>query len=380
MNLEQMPSRAAALENRHALAVGPVRDGELEPFLLPFLSPGFAVQARVLFEHGEEARRQWLFVDRAGNVRLNAVFRPQSNGPAGGSFAGLAFPAAGAPPPPPPAETPAGPPAEGGYPDGGYALGSDLEPEEGEGPPAGFLSGFIEVFDEGGRIVREHLFAENGSETVTAFFYSGGVLVRAETSGRGPGDPAGEFQGRHVDHYRYNRSFALRYVERVFYDASAEPVRLEFPFRALEAAVRPEESFVVRDTPGTEFMDTIFMDDLGGGLNMRYETDPRGRVLSQAMLDDYGGVLWEIRNTWLDDRIVATTRSEGGEERRTEFEFDRDGNRVVQREIRGGVVERVVRYQGGGVEIEELFMDGILVLRARWENGRRVSEERVRRP
>jgi hypothetical protein len=33
----------------------------------------------------------------------------------------------------------------------------------------------------------------------------------------------------------------------------------------------------------------------------------------------------------------------------------------------------------GSKETEELYMDGVMVIRAFWEEGRKISEERVRR-
>jgi len=123
-------------------------------------------------------------------------------------------------------------------------------------------------------------------------------------------------------------------------------------------------------------METFF--DAGDGFSVRYETDVRGRVLTQTMLDENDEIVWEVRNRWDGDRIAAIYRTADGEERLTEFEFDWEGNRVVQREIRNGVLERIVRTYGT-TETEELYMDGVLMLRALWEDGRKISEERVRR-
>ena len=395
MALEEIPSRLAALRNRYALVIDFIGPDELEPFLRPFFSDDFDIQIRVLFEGGEESRRQWLFVDDAGNTRLNAVFRRPADGMEGG-FYDFAFL------------------GEDTFfeedvffaeeiPEENYLL-EEIFPDdtataynynytedfsrvlavadtgamaEAQQPPVTGSApvGFIEVFNENGRIVRDYLFAEDGSEMLTAFFYNEGLLIRAETKRRDPDDQPWEFRNIHTDHFRYNRSFSLRYVRRVFYEpAYAEPVRITFPYRLLDAAF--QDHFITRVTPGTEFMETLF--DAGDGFNVRYETDIRGRVLTQTMLDENDEVVWEIRNTWDGDRIVAILRTEDGEERLTEFEFDSEGNRIVQREIRDGFLERIVRTDGAR-ETEELYMDGTLMLRAVWEDGRRISEERVRR-
>ena len=428
MALEEIPSRLAALRNEHALVIDFISPAELEPILRPFFRDYFDIEIRVLFERGHESRRQWLFVDEAGVVRLNAVFRRPTD-VMDGDFYGIAFlddasiagyfedyfpreSDAEIELDADPAVVAAGYAGREGYagfgdPEGSqdsedpgnlddsadsfpeaiaYDDGDDEdEPAEkiaAQPPPGGDVArvapvGFIEVFNENGRIVRDYLFAEDGSESLTAFFYNENLLIRAEAKHRYPDDPPGEFRILHTDHFRYNRLSSLRYVRRVFHEPStAEPVRLTFPFDVLDAAF--QDDFIRRRVmPGSDFIDT-FDFDAGDGFNVRYVNDYRGRVLTQTMYDDDGEVVWRIRNVWEGDRIVAISRTEDGEERLTEFEFDWEGNRIVQREIRNGVLERLVRTDGP-VETEELFMDGELVLVAHWEGGRRISEERVRR-
>jgi len=394
MALEEIPSRLAALRNRHALVIDFISPDELEPFLLPFFDEDFDIEIRVLFEYSEESRRQWLFVDSAGNVRLNAVFRRPVDGDDGfnyiffpeedeDAFLEDVFPHEDFTDPDSPviiAHEPYNYDEDFSY---GMIAEADIDllemETELETPPPPRVGsapvGFVEVFNENGRIVRDYLFAEDGVETVTVFFYSGDLLIRAETKRRDPEDIPWEFRNIHTDHFRYNRSFALRYVQRVFHEPEyAEPVRLTFPFRLLDAAL--QDDFIMRVTPGTDFMETFF--DVGDGFNVRYETDARGRMLTQTMFNEQDEVVWEVRNTWEGDRIVAISRTEDGDERLTEFEFDGEGNRLVQREIRNGVLERIVRTYGES-EWEELYLDGILVLRALWEDGRKISEERVRR-
>jgi len=108
-----------------------------------------------------------------------------------------------------------------------------------------------------------------------------------------------------------------------------------------------------------------------------YETDARGRVLVQTMFDDDGEVIWVITNVWSDDRITAIHRVEGDDEKITEYEYDSDGDRIVQRDINNGEIERIIRTDGNR-EVEELFMNGNVILRATWEDGIKISEEMVR--
>jgi hypothetical protein len=108
-----------------------------------------------------------------------------------------------------------------------------------------------------------------------------------------------------------------------------------------------------------------------------YTTDDRGRVLSETRRDEAGEILGEMRNTWSADRLTRIHWTAGDDERVTEYEYNAAGDRVLERNINKGVLERVVRTTGNQ-EIEELYMDGQVVLRATWEKGRKVSEERVR--
>jgi hypothetical protein len=110
-----------------------------------------------------------------------------------------------------------------------------------------------------------------------------------------------------------------------------------------------------------------------------YTTDSRGRVLTEQRLDENEDILAEIRNTWSGDRLSAVlyTSGEGEEERLSEYEYDPDGKRTVERNYNKGVLERVVRSEKER-DVEELYMNGKLILRAVWEDGRKVSEERVR--
>jgi hypothetical protein len=83
-----------------------------------------------------------------------------------------------------------------------------------------------------------------------------------------------------------------------------------------------------------------------------------------------------VKNTWSGDRIIAVLKIEGDVEKLTEYEYDSDGKRKTQRDIHNGVLERMVRIDGSK-ETEELYMNGVVVLRAFWEDGRKISEERV---
>jgi len=50
---------------------------------------------------------------------------------------------------------------------------------------------------------------------------------------------------------------------------------------------------------------------------------------------------------------------------------------ISEKNLKNGVLERVVLIDGE-TEIEELYMNNAVVLRAVWEDGRKISETRVR--
>ncbi|MCL2043434.1 MAG: hypothetical protein FWG89_04775 [Treponema sp.] len=401
MELEEVPSRFMALRNTHALVIDYMIPGGLEPLLRPYYNSDFLIEIRVLFKDREEIRRQWRFLDESGLTRLNAVIRYKD-----------------------PAEEPEEEPEEESEEEpeeeleeraeevpitepvhdevingieeqsvenedepaenNGSSEENDELPEEIEQTPARRPAaaprtgpipvGFIEIFNEETHLITEYLFLDDGDEMQTHYFYNENILIRAETSIKYNEYANAFFERIHTDIFRYNRSYALRNVERIFHGtASIDPIRHSFPYRVLDTAVTAQ--FLIDNTP-------VMSDFFGGhsvleGYRIVYETDARGRVLVQTMFDDDGEVIWVITNVWSDDRITAIHRVEGDDEKITEYEYDSDGDRIVQRDINNGEIERIIRTDGNR-EVEELFMNGNVILRATWEDGIKISEEMVR--
>ena len=365
MTLEEIPSRIAALRNEYALVIDFLGPDELEPLLQPFYAGDYSIEIRVLYKEREEYRRQWLFRDEGGNTRLNAVFLPRE-----AEDEAVALDAS--PDEPEPEELSAD-----------SAVADSAEPEIAERefalaetkitPGIVMPLGFIEIFNEKARIARDYLFLEDGEEMLTSYFYNEGILVKAETERRIHGE---DYKKIYTDLYRYNRSFSLRHVERLYHESlDAEPVRLLFPYRVLDAAAN--DNFITEKLIlGSDFFGGH---SVPAGFRAVYDTDSRGRILTQTLFDDKEQVVWVITNTWVGDRIAAIRKVEGDEEWLTEYGYNGEGNRVEQRDIRNGELERLVRIDGDR-ETEELYMNGNVVLRAFWEDGRKISEERVRSP
>jgi hypothetical protein len=395
MALEKIPSRLGALRYEYALLIDYVPPDELDPRLISFYKDEYIIEIRVLYKEGKESRRQWLFRNADGNTRVNAVFRviedvPDEGEPEGSSaladnetesskedassleedYSELALADT---------ETPA---AE-------VSLGEDVSAEDApskEGDPSkeGEASGakknettvpggFIEDYNENGQISRDYSLFKDSSEILTAYFYNGSVLIRAETQTKDADSL--EYRKTHTDNYRYNRSYSLRNVERVFHEASGiDPVRLVFPGRVIDAAY--EKDFIKEKlTLASDFLGINQVDD---GFRMVYDTDAKGRVLSEILYNGKNEVVWTLKNTWVGDRIIAILKTEGGDESLIEYDYDASGDRIAERDIRNGILERQVLIDGAK-ETEELYLNGVMVLKAFWEDGQKVSEERVRR-
>jgi hypothetical protein len=331
MELEYIPSGIVALGNEYSLSVGIISSRELPAFLLPLYEQlngqSFLIESRVIYHNREPYRQQWIFRDRRGIARVNASGELGQN-------------------------------------------------------PGAEISGFIDIYDEAHSLISERRFID-GTEILTFYDYSEGLLMKAEvwvyTQGQIPvaaiHRDAMKEPPEITDYYRYTRSFSLRAIERVFNQGYDESLMDRVSFPAINPGISREPEF---QNPGlalsTEFLDDVISAPLG---RIIYTTDSRGRVLVEAMLDENGDVLGELRNTWIGDRLDSVLWKSGDDERLTEYEYDSNGDRILERNLNQGVLERTVRTTGNR-DIEELFMDGRVVLRAVWEDGRKISEERVR--
>jgi hypothetical protein len=396
MMLAEVPSRLAALRNTYALVVDYVAPSELDERLASFYHDDYTVEVRILYDQGKESRRQWLLRDKAGVTRLNAVFRPpreeSEEQPEERSAQTLSQET---PDDEQPVEEPlaeellqeeslpeladaqeiteeteieiaaADPPPNVPMPD------LDSPDEVSTADEAGRV-GFIELYNSKAQIVEDRTLFDNDTETHIVYIYNRNTLVQAETYQKLPDLSPVKW---YTDNYRYNRSFSLRQVERLYHEGKiAEPIRLTFPNRVLQAVSNQtflSDKLYVR----SDFLGNFVA---GEGFRMKFDTDSKGRIITQTLIDSDNKTVWVIRNTWSGDRIVTILKTEDKDEKRVEYEYDKDGNRMVQRDIHNGVLERMVRAEGE-IEIEELFLNGVVVLRAHWEDGRKIFEERVRR-
>ncbi|MCL2068098.1 MAG: hypothetical protein FWG99_11635 [Treponema sp.] len=391
MALEAISSRLVALREKYALVIDFVEAEELPEYLLPFYDENYYIEIRSLYSDGEETRRQWIFRDYDGQNVLVAAFnqgvREAENEEALGE------------------ET------------FDEELTDEITEAEEEKPS---ITGFIEIYNENRLIVEEYHFLDDGGKRITYYIYNNGTVISAVTWYEEPGrdmanstidleipdeeiyeeeiaggkitdeepllaealteettiESDGFLVKLYTDNYRYNRSGFLRAIERVYHENlrldENDPVWVAFPNNILSAA---KEAGFIQKKPGIYFE---FFGNLNIAENYRiiYNTDERGRVLSQALYDEDDEVVWVISNIWSGDRITSSVKEEGDVRLSIEFEYGDDGSRIVERNLRNGILERVV-FTMGNSEIEELYMDDQIILRAVWEEGRKISEVRT---
>ncbi|MHC6201702.1 hypothetical protein ACYULU_00720 [Breznakiellaceae bacterium SP9] len=338
MRLEKAPTRTVAVRSRYALRVEKADENELPRYLRSYFVQGYKVERRTLYEHREPSMVQWVFRDTTGITRVVSAHKT--------STALLALAAAQS------AQSSSGP-----------DLAKLLE-----------VSIFIERYNEEGLIQDEHSIDKSGNDYHTSFVYNGGALVRADTKLLRM--PENEAAAVFTDYFQYTRSHSLRSAQRVYHDA-APPLALRFPFLGPQIdTMNTEESFI---SSGSALASNQAMDALviAAGTTVKYTMDERGRVLTETYLDSEGAVLTELFNTWSSDRLLKVVTKTGDTEALTEYRYDTDGRRLYERNYSNGVLERELRKEGER-EVEILYRDSRPVLRAVWEDGRKVSEELIR--
>ena len=328
-----IPSRLAALRNDYSLSARSAQYREIPELLLPYYNNTYSTELRILYNDGEVNRRQWIFRDETGTTRLTA------------SGGGSRFAARGA-----------------------GALSSREDSN----------SGIIEIRNRTGEVTREIQMEDDLSEWDYRYTYRDGVLVSAEIwfKAAPPGETA---EGAAViapvsalsytDVYRYTRSGSLRAIDRTLHEGAAEQQRIAFP-RLGPGAPPPAEEELISYTSGH-----LIGNENPEGSAITYNYDSRGRVLSEIWRDENGVVVGELTNTWSGDRLLSVLWKTADEDSLTEYEYDAKGDRVVERNFSRGVLERIVSNQDG-IEIEDIFINGVLMLRAYWENGQKIREER----
>jgi hypothetical protein len=328
MALEEVSSGVVALRNEYALLISFVRKEKLHKNLIPFYNEDYFIEVRILYEKSNHTRTQWVLRDRNGTSRAIGVFlEPEST------------------------------------------VSSDDNEKK--------LSGFIEIYNDRSYLISEYSFFDNGLKTRTDYDFKDNLLISSTVYLWEEDDNGGDYVRAYADLLRYNRSLFLRAVERVFYreskiSLSNEPLRISFP-RDLSDAAHIKELLGEKLNSYPEFFGEVYVykDE-----KIVYSTDERSRILSQTLYDENGAIIWVITNTWSNDRIISTLKREGDTEYLAEYVYDSSGDRILERNFKNGILERIVHTEGK-TDIEELYINNVVVLRAVWEDGRKISETRV---
>jgi len=384
MALEEMESRFKALRNEYALAINYVSEEEIPEYLSSYFDEGYYVEVRNLYKNSEQKRTQWIFRDETGNTRLNAVFlepEPEPE-PVKEDSDDEQTAQAEAEEETETAQTEAAEETKTAQAEveekTETAQAENDEEEEAEEEKVVIIKdiksrrGFIEIFDEKYFLKSEYRFYEDGKVEKIDYTLKNDLLVNAEYFESFRND--NNFKTAYIDYYRYNRSLSLRNIERIFKDEMTDaPATVSFPRRIMDS-VKTGLKINERVNLYPDFFGNVFVSE---GYKMNFNIDDKGRILGQTLYDKEDKLVWTIKNTWKDNRIVSTVKTEGETILSAEYGYNRDGERISEKNIKNGVLERVVLMEGD-TEIEELYMNDAVVLRAIWEDGRKISETRVR--
>jgi hypothetical protein len=386
MPLEEMKSSIAAMRSEYALVIDFTNSYDLPEYLLDYYDDQYFIEIRTLYKDGKEDRIQWIFRDEDFGIRFIAVIFEAAQG----------------------AEQEADDEKIGAAPVEEETAVAKITDDENiedletkikvkqvrKRDPA---SGFIEIYDEKYHITEEYRYSDKGEKSKIEYFYNDNIKTSALTMLWDEDED--DYVQVYTDYYRYNRSSFLRAVERVFLrdqqitsvdnviadnaitnnsfmdnEVTNNIVKVSFPQNIL-AAARNELFMGERINSYPEFFgDLVVLKDS----RLVFTTDNKGKVLDQTLIsnDEEKTVIWKIVNTWSDDRIVKITKTEGETALVAEYVYNKKGDRVLERNIKDGVLERVVRSEGK-TDIEELYLDDKIVLKAVWEDGRKISESRI---
>jgi len=433
MALEEIPSRLTALRNEYALYIGFAEKEELPQYLHEFYDEPYFIETRVLYEKGIKSRTQWIFKDYDGTSRLVAVILEketvketqtevnETEEEPGENFDDEII-----------VKEIADNVKEisiSGFIeiyDKNSLLSAEYKySQDGSRSRTDYIyknglllrsSGFLweeydndadavskeqSVYDdesdndtEADSVEQSASVEQNDSIKLSAFVEQSDSVEQYVSANQSDSDEqndsdeqsdsvkqsgsVGQFVQLYVDYYRYNRSSFLRSVQRVFLkegDISSldDPVLITFPSGIL-AAAREKYSSTERYNSYPDFFGEILAEK---DSKMIYSTDEKGRILSQTLYDEDDNVIWVINNTWKDERIISIVKEEGDNIYRAEYEYDSDGDRTLEKNYTNGILERVVRSREK-TDIEELYLNGNVILQTVWEDGRKVSETRMR--
>ncbi|GHT49923.1 hypothetical protein FACS1894102_5060 [Spirochaetia bacterium] len=188
-----------------------------------------------------------------------------------------------------------------------------------------------------------------------------------------------------TDSYRYTRSQSLRLIERRFSDletAQGQNIKLT---STRQLANFPRTMPIKIDHEGDDIqanaapIDAEFLNDVmfNQPAKITYKTDSKRRILSEIHTDENGEIVGEMVYEWVGDRLGAIEWKSKNDLRRIEYAYTSRGDRISEKDYRNGELERTLIVKGNQ-EHETLYKNSKEIMRAVWEDGRKISELRVR--
>jgi antitoxin component YwqK of YwqJK toxin-antitoxin module len=306
-----------ALRGKYALSVMPVAEEFLpDEFRYRFQS-GWNAECRTLYEDGELQRIQWVFMDESSVTRFVSAKSPE-----GAGFTEI-------------------------YNEQG------LLSEESR-----FDAPVEEENEEGGLIFKE-------SEPVSiTYSYREAFLMEAKSD-------------EWSDVYRYARNNQIRAIERT-YAATKTRTRIDLPRTIKDLSFEGALFVSPVSAYSSAFLQDVLLDT---GKNTVYTLNEKGRILTETRHGEDGKVSGILTNTWDDDRIISVVWEHQDDNRRVDYIYNGDGELTNEKNYRNETLEREValNYDGDSdEEIETLYLNGQPVLRAVWQDGRKIKEESLR--
>jgi hypothetical protein len=356
--IEEKKSRTIALRGEYALSIDSANPDELPEYLRAFYNEEYWIEVRTLYKNAAQIRTQWILRDINQRTKLiSVIFETVEE---------KKIPAKKA-----------------------EKIRNDVEDSEMEDSEENEIiekerieiikrkNGFIEIFNDDLNLLTEYAYYKDGYTNKIDYEYNEAYLISSSSYKKEQSENDEKYLKTFTDYYIYNRAFSLRTIERVFYEnmqaKEDDIVKISFP-RNTRDVTNNYFNISERMNLYPEFFGDVYIES---DSKMVFDLDSRGRILKQTLLDDKNEVLWVIENTWHNNRIVLTTKTEGELKLTAEYKYNFAGDMVSERNLRDGMLERTVQVDGN-LEIEELYYNNVVILRAVWEEGVKISETRVK--
>jgi antitoxin component YwqK of YwqJK toxin-antitoxin module len=180
------------------------------------------------------------------------------------------------------------------------------------------------------------------------------------------------------DSYFYTRAGSLRRLEREYLAEDAyEKLKLVFP--GFSSTLEMGKDFISPQLVET----SPFIEEIKPPVEKSvFNTDAMGKVLTESDYNEEGLLVGLMENTWEDGRLLSYkyTAYTGDTESVSlvEYSYNEEGERIKEDNYRNGVLERSLYRAEDGLQIEDIYMNGVVILRATYKDGRKISEERIR--